>query len=310
MSSDGKQLESLVAFVEKTLLPPGFDVKSNERVFNDEGIQIAEFDIEIRGKMGTAAISWLIECRDRPGHGPAPGSWIEQLVGRRARFGFNKITAVSTTGFAAGAIAFAEEQKIELREVRSLAPAEFSDWLRITEMTRINRIAELKHATVFVHASESTEAKKDALETISRFDGNDQILESSLTSEMANFNEAFLGSILSTNGFDAVDGSRPLAVELRAQYDESDHYLLHIRHRKIRIEKIHFFGELRISEEKIPLLKTTEYRSLESGEVISQIATFEQQHILGTNATLEFRKMIDTGVTHVILNRSPSNKRP
>ncbi len=57
MSSDGKQLEALVAFVERELLPPGFSVKSNERVFNDEGVQIAEFDIEVYGKVGPTTIS-------------------------------------------------------------------------------------------------------------------------------------------------------------------------------------------------------------------------------------------------------------
>lgn len=36
-------------------------------------------------------------------------SWIEQLVGRRARFGFNKVTAVSITGFATGAAEFASK---------------------------------------------------------------------------------------------------------------------------------------------------------------------------------------------------------
>ncbi len=46
--SDGKRLEALVAFVEKTLLPQGFDLKTNARVYDDEGGQIAEFDIEIR----------------------------------------------------------------------------------------------------------------------------------------------------------------------------------------------------------------------------------------------------------------------
>lgn len=131
MKSDGKQLEGLVSFVETTLLPQGFDVKTNERIYNDEGIQVAEFDIEIRGKVGSTSIAWLIECRDRPGQGPAPGSWIEQLVGRRIRFGFNKVTAVSTTGFAQGAIEFAQEQGIELREVKSLVAEEFADWLVI-----------------------------------------------------------------------------------------------------------------------------------------------------------------------------------
>ncbi len=150
MSSDGKQLESLVAYVEKSILPPGFEVKSNERVLNDEGVQIAEFDIEIRGKVGTTAISWLIECRDRPAYGRAPGSWIEQLVGRRTRFGFNKVTAVSTTGFAAGATAFAKDQGIELREVKSLDPAEFADWLHISSIQQVRRVTDLKHATIFL----------------------------------------------------------------------------------------------------------------------------------------------------------------
>ena len=132
MTTDGKQLEALVSFVEKTLLPQSFDVKTNERVYNDAGVQIAELDIKIRGKVGSTNIVWLIECRDRPSDGPAPSSWIEQLVGRRERFKFNKVTAVSTTGFAPGAIDFAQSQGIETREVKALSPDAFSDWLAYT----------------------------------------------------------------------------------------------------------------------------------------------------------------------------------
>jgi hypothetical protein len=62
MAADGKYLEALVAYGERTLLPEGFTVATNERIFNDEGVQIAEFDIEIRGKVGSTAIVWLIEC--------------------------------------------------------------------------------------------------------------------------------------------------------------------------------------------------------------------------------------------------------
>jgi hypothetical protein len=98
MSSDGKQLESPVAFVEKVLVPEGFEVKTNEGVFNDEGIQT----IEVRGKVGT-------------------------LVGRRTRFKFGIVTAGSTTRFTTGTIEFASKEGIELREVRSLAPEEFQD---------------------------------------------------------------------------------------------------------------------------------------------------------------------------------------
>ena len=107
MSGEGQHLENLVRQVEELLLPKGFSVAGNSRVYNDENVQIAEFDIEVRGRLGSTYISWLIECRDRPGSGPAPGSWIEQLVGRRDRFRFSKVTAVSTTGFALGAEEYA-----------------------------------------------------------------------------------------------------------------------------------------------------------------------------------------------------------
>src|SRR2546430_11897142 len=120
MSGIGRDLEDLVALIEKLHLPPDLEVTTNEHIYDEHGIQIAEFDIQVKGKVGTTDIAWLIECRDRPSEGPAPGSWIEQLIGRRDRFVFNKVTAVSTTGFAGGALKLARDKGIELREVRSL----------------------------------------------------------------------------------------------------------------------------------------------------------------------------------------------
>jgi len=73
-----RQLEGLVAFVERVLLPQGFEVRTNERVFNEDGIQIAEFDIDVQ-ESRLDRIAWLIECRDRPADGPAPSSWIDNL---------------------------------------------------------------------------------------------------------------------------------------------------------------------------------------------------------------------------------------
>lgn len=119
MKSSGKQLEQLIGEIEQHLLPEGFKVELNNRVFND-GIQLAEFDILITGRLGSSSIKWLIECRDRPSTGPAPGSWIEQLAGRKARFNFHQVIAVSTTGFAEGVKDFAEREGIILRTVRKV----------------------------------------------------------------------------------------------------------------------------------------------------------------------------------------------
>ena len=167
MTSKGKQLEALIAFVEKSLLPHGFEVKTNEKVYDADGVQIAEFDIEIRGKVGSTNFTWLIECRDRPSDGPAPGAWIEQLVGRRTRFGFNKVTAVSTMGFAPGAITFARSEGIELREVKALSPDEFDSWLAIRFHHHIEKITALRHASIQVNEQETEERKHVLLEILS-----------------------------------------------------------------------------------------------------------------------------------------------
>ena len=304
MHLDGKQLEALVSFVEETLVPPGFEVKANRRVFNDEGVQVAEFDIEIRGKIGTTTIAWLIECRDRPGQGAAPGAWIEQLVGRRDRFGFNKVTAVSTTGFAAGAVDYASRAGIELREVQNLDPSSFESWLQISEMTQVRKVHDLKHANIFVRATQPEELRKAAERAIQQASGNDLLLVSSLTQDRATVTQAFMGAVQTeSTAFDGVSVDRPKKVYVLGQYHGDDYFYIQTEVGNARVDRIEFFGELRIEETVVPVTRTVEYRYLETGEAISQLAAFAPQSILGMNFALELHRMADTGETHVTLRR-------
>lgn len=120
MKNTGKELETLVAKIEAGMLPDGFSVELNKRVFDDDGVQEAEFDIVISGQIGSGQYKCLIECRDRPSQGAAPGSWIEQLVGRRDKYNFNNVMAVSTTGFARNAERHAREKGIDLRQLENI----------------------------------------------------------------------------------------------------------------------------------------------------------------------------------------------
>ena len=61
----GKKLELLVKAVEEILLPRGFEVVQNKKVFDETGTQIAEFDLEIKRSVSSTEYRWLIECRDR-----------------------------------------------------------------------------------------------------------------------------------------------------------------------------------------------------------------------------------------------------
>ncbi len=311
MPSDGKQLEALVSFVESALLPEGFDVKTRERVYNDEGVQIAEFDIEIRGKLGSGTIAWLIECRDRPGDGPAPGSWIEQLVGRRTRFGFNMITAVSTTGFSAGAAEFATDQDIEMREVKALEPEAFSDWLLMQHMHQRRYRTKLDRAFFLVNEADlDDEGHRTALkEAIEGQDGNAKLLKKAISGERVSAASAFDGAVrLVDNIFDQVEPNTPgKQVTLNVQYTgEHDHFVIETTSGPFRVDRIIFQGKLIVREALVPISRASEYRTAESGETISQVVSFSDETIGGSNLALEFHKIAETGETHVLLRKTSS----
>ncbi len=305
MAADGKHLEALVAYVERTLLPEGFTVATNERVFNDEGIQIAEFDIEIRGKVGSTAIAWLIECRDRPTSGPAPGSWIEQLVGRRTRFGFNKVTAVSTTGFALGATEFALEQGIELREVKALAPEEFTDWLRIRHIYHVERHTTLIYASLQIEQTVPEDKQHALAELLSKTEGSVSFLKSSKSGDTTTLANTFSRAVGEIEGLfdDLVANGPEKKFRVRASFKDDDHFVVETTEGPIRLHAILFDGEARLKETLIPLIDTAEYRHANTGEVISQVASFAAQSIHGMKFSTEMHKMGDTGETHVILRR-------
>jgi len=114
---NGKRLEELVAEIEKIVAKAGKIVEVNKRFYNDQGVQVAEFDISITFSSELGEHKWLIECRDRPSQGAAPGSWVEQLIGRKFLHHLDRVIAVSTTDFSPGAIHWADEGNIELRTV-------------------------------------------------------------------------------------------------------------------------------------------------------------------------------------------------
>jgi hypothetical protein len=306
MASDGRQLEVLVAFAEKLHLPPGFSVETNTKVLNDEGEQIAEFDIEIRGKVGTTDFLWLIECRDRPSAGAAPGSWIEQLVGRRSRFGFSKVTAVSTTGFAAGASEFARQQGIELREALALTPESFSEWLQLTTMTQRLRVHDLKHADILLDESEPHRKRVAAEKFVKDANPGAAVLMSNMTGERVTAAEAFIGAVRDIpDAFSDVTPSTPRPIAVCAEFPTDDHYVIPTSEGGVRVAAIQFDGELRIEEREYPVVSTTEYRHQESGAAISQVVAFAPQSLLGQKLSFELHRVTATGQIHVIARRLP-----
>lgn len=117
MPTSGRDHEDLVTRLEELLAPPGFTVRSQVHEWDETGELVAEFDVLVEGQIGDISTRILLECRDRPSAGPAPKSWIEQLMGRRIVHGFGKVWAVSTTGFTSPAVKTAQRHDIGLKTV-------------------------------------------------------------------------------------------------------------------------------------------------------------------------------------------------
>ncbi|MDH4187750.1 MAG: restriction endonuclease [Nitrospira sp.] len=308
MPRDSKRLEALVAFVEKTLVPEGFKVTTNDRVFNDDGIQVAEFDVLVQGKIGTSEFQWLIECRDRPSSGASPTSWIEQLVGRRTRFNLSKVTAVSTTGFAAGAHEFAHAQGIELREVLALSPEHFADWLEVRYITNTVHHTNLT-GVYFALEPETPQLLHDALASmLPGINGSVPLLRALSNGEVVTPAQAFSG-VTSANQelFDGLEpNGEPKIVRLLNRYPDDDHFVIQTAQGDVPIKTIEFTGELSIKEFKLPIGYTGEYRDAKTGTPISQVVTYAPQSIMGNKFAVELHKLAASGETHITMRRFPN----
>lgn len=271
----GKDLEELVAFIEQTLLPKGFDVKTNTRRFSADGDMIAEFDIEITGKIGSTEFSWLIECRDRPSSGAAPASWIEQLAGREQMFHFSRVTAVSTTGFSTAAVQRAQHFGIELREVQALQPGEFHDWLAVRHLQQIRRQTLLRYVDFEIKDSTDTTLVEALREVLLRR-AREPFLRGP-TDSAYTVDKAFLNVVTSANLFEGIEpGAPPRAVNIHAQYSlPEDPLFAETSVGAVQIGSIRFQGDLIVTEEMVPLTSQKVYHIKEKPHSIDEIAIFE-----------------------------------
>lgn len=303
MPNTGKFLEDFVSRIENLLIPHGFTVATNEKVYNADGIQIAEFDIEISGRVGTTYFKWLIECRDRPAQGPAPSSWIEQLVGRRERFNFDKVIAVSTTGFAEGAKQFAKDRGIEIRNVTEESLDQISDWFLVNEILLFKQGGVLEKARLVIY--ESTVEKDAALRQVLADNKPEaKILQSTETNQYMTVAAAFTNAAASIDGLydDLIPEGSSKDVALRVDYtNENSHFVVESKIGNIRIKEILFEGKLTVVVEKIPVLTIRKYESINSGEVIATSASFNLE-IDGVFRELSFNKIQETGEIRVVVS--------
>ena len=302
MVSKGKSLELLMKQIEELCIPSGFCISANEKAFDDSGNQVAEFDITISGKVGTTFFKWLIECRDRPSDGPAPNSWIEQLAARQERFTFNKVIAVSTTGFAKGIKKYAKARGIELRSVKKISADGIAEWLKMSELNFNLCWGVINHITFVAKSKPMTEAIQSIMSLVAEKDVyNKQIFINSTGVKMSMRNVWV--SVLNANPqlFDGLssDTEPKRRTVLQIPFEPpTDQYYVLTDIGPIEIVRLIVDAELSVTNKKVPLKEVTQYTNLSDQKVIAQSAHFETV-CYDQTIDVTFHKVVDKQQTYI-----------
>ena len=261
LRENGKRLEMLVAEIEKIVAKAGKTVEVNKRFYNDQGVQIAEFDIFITFLSDLGEHKWLIECRDRPSQGTAPGSWIEQLIGRKILHHLDRVIAVSTTDFSPGAKHWADKGNIELRTVTQAEAPE--RWLCET-VTFLNKTGTFTNCKVNLLSTgleqshiknivENMPSNPD--EIIISFEKIDtRLLPRELFQNLCFDDKNAIYKDITTGKSKSIDITCPPDIEITGlMFMEFGEF-------KVPLENIEFSGEVRIEMNSVPFDKIEIYK--------------------------------------------------
>ncbi|KAA6193745.1 MULTISPECIES: hypothetical protein [Pseudomonas] len=299
---DGKQLESIVTYIESLRLPPDWSITPRVLSSTTTGRPAAELDIMVEGKVGTIDFKWLIECRDRPSEGPAPVAWIEQLIGRRQRFNLSRVTAVSTTGFSTGALEEAERFAIDTREFKVLSPAEFEEWPELVGMPHRTEIRHLDRVEFGIEALPPT-VSVESLNDVLEHDQANLMLRNLNTGALITPREVFTNTLgkhpelltdLTPNG---------PAVPIQFNVTLNEPHALDTAEGPVPVVLLRCKGSVQWLEEHKPLVYSGEYSRSSNGETISRLRMFEPLDVLGLNLQMEIHESPDIpGSTVVFRN--------
>ena len=152
MPARSNPFQKLILRIHEQLAPAGIEVTVEESGFTEEPSSCAprETDVKIIMQTSSGTERIAIECRDHARVQEV--GWIDSLIGKYIDLGFDKVVAVSSSGFSSTALAKAEKFKIECRTLDEVVgvnwPAEF---IKIGVATVEHRFVDLNSESSASH---------------------------------------------------------------------------------------------------------------------------------------------------------------
>jgi hypothetical protein len=260
----GRDLETLVALVERLLEEMPVVIQSPEYIIGRRSDSPREIDVTIRGTVGSATVLVMVECRDRDGTQGV--GWIDQVVGKREDVGADKAVVVCSAGFSEPAIRAAQAVGIELRTMTQLSESDLLPWVDPSFM------------------SVDVDLRKSHLVGCNLILDNDRPLPTNPNvGEIRRTRDQESVSVLDLWGHnDPEEAWEGLAVDERRQRqirlnftNPEDRYEVDVAGTWLPVEAVQFVVELWIEREQVPI---KQFRYSDDEEVLADGFSFDFEH--------------------------------
>lgn len=240
MPRAGRDLENIVASLERIIAGTGIEIKSPDYILGVKTNIQREIDISLRAQVGSVKILVIIECRDRKNVEDV--TWIEQLSSKREDVLASKVIAVSSNGFSQTAKTLAQMNGVELRTIEELNKDLLIEWFKFKIFVDSAVLTGVEFGV--------SENDFDELNSVlGKFDIETPVLFDQATEEMKCISKEWLN--LAKEKYEILENadksSNITKLRIIADYETEKKYQLVIGKTRINIKKIFFYADKKTS---------------------------------------------------------------
>jgi Restriction endonuclease len=268
----GRDLEVLVANLEKHLCDTGIQVTSPEYIVGRRSGSRREVDVALRARIGSSNVLVIVECRDRDDTEDV--TWVEQLASKREDVGADKAVAVSATGFTTGAKNAAATYGIPLRTFQQIDLSEVLLWFPFQEMVLDKLCWTLHHFEIAV----DTDAVESLRSMTGPIDIDKVFVRAKHNGVWAPFWQHLWNDLPGPRMYEGVppDGTRMRHVVKIPFPNEQYRYQIESAIGLVDVMEIIIIADLWIERERIPLALVQSYD--DEGRTLARDAQFHVDH--------------------------------